>query len=58
MLKKKKMHGGTKLVALIAVVAALASAPAASAGGFHHGLGFQSGHGYGFQTDASWAEGV
>lgn len=45
---KKKTHRGTTLIALLAVVAALASAPVAGATPFKAW----------YQTDASWAEGV
>ena len=49
MSKKKKAHRGTTAIALLAVVAALASASVGAAA---------FGHSFGFHTDASWAEGV
>ena len=50
MLKQKKTHRVTTLIALLSAVAALASAPAATAASI--------GPGSGFQPDASWAEGA
>jgi hypothetical protein len=47
MLRKKKTHRGTTIIALLAVVAALASAPGASAAS-----------GFGFLPEASWVDGA
>jgi hypothetical protein len=49
-MRKKQGYRRTTLIALLAVVAALASAPAAGAASV--------GSGFGFAPDASWAEGA